>query len=79
MKRIQGEENIQLRIKSLERSCHILGICNILLAVSGIRFVFYLQNIYGILLTLTDALIIVMKAVEKIYKAVELLHPAAFI
>ncbi len=70
MKRIQEEENIQLRFKSLERSCRILGICNILLVVGGIRLVFCLQNIYEILTTIMDALIIVMKAVEQIYKVI---------
>lgn len=44
MKRIQEEENIQLRFKSLERSCRILGICNILLVVGGIRLVFLLAK-----------------------------------
>ncbi len=84
MKRFQKvelieEENIHQRVKRLERNCRILGICNILLVISGIRLVFSLRNVYEILTSLTDALIISMKAVEQLYKMIELLHPTVFI
>ena len=73
------EENIHQRVKRLERNCCILGICNILLVISGIRLVFSLRNVYEILTSLTDALIISMKALEQLYKMIELLYPTVFI